>query len=180
MIWSSTMILKPCSAAIIAAGLLRLNGFLLPSALAPIFTWHLRIPFQIQPYQFTFTVAQPLTAAMIVIVTVINYFGVHIAVRFQILLTSLKVAAVAAIALLKLTLGRASGTVSAMTALPAIWISFFSAYSWMAFNCRANPSSSTSTVLPFDCRRHLNEQLGLYRELEGAHELSSFTCRCAS
>src|SRR5215471_20451286 len=96
--WASTMILKPGSGAIIAAGLVRLSGFLLPSVLTPIFMWHLRIPFQAQPYQLTFTVAQLLAAAMIVIVTVINYFGVRTAGRFQILLTSLKVAAVAAIA----------------------------------------------------------------------------------
>jgi len=114
--WASTMILKPGSGAIIAAGLVRLSGFLLPSVLTPIFMWHLRIPFQAQPYQLTFTVAQLLAAAMIVIVTVINYFGVRTAGRFQILLTSLKVAAVAAIALLGLTLARGIGSASTMTA----------------------------------------------------------------
>ena len=117
--WASTMILKPGSGAIIAAGLLRLSGFLLPSLLNPIFTWHIRIPFQVQPYQFTFTVAQLLAAAMIVIVTVINYFGVRTAGRFQILLTSLKVAAVAAIVLLGFTLASGIGTESAMMASPA-------------------------------------------------------------
>jgi APA family basic amino acid/polyamine antiporter len=117
--WASTMILKPGSGAIIAAGLLRLSGFLLPSLLNPIFTWHIRIPFQVQPYQFTFTVAQLLAAAMIVIVTVINYFGVRTAGRFQILLTSLKVAAVAAIVLLGFTLASGIGAESAMMASPA-------------------------------------------------------------
>jgi basic amino acid/polyamine antiporter, APA family len=117
--WTSTMILKPGSGAIIAAGLLRLAGFLLPSAVAPIFTWHLKLPFQIQPSEFTFTTAQPLAAAMIVIVTVINYFGVRTAGRFQIFLTSLKVAAVAAIVLLGVTLGRGNGTKPALMALPA-------------------------------------------------------------
>src|ERR1700756_194898 len=98
--WTSTMIMKPGSGAIIAAGFLGLPGFFLPNAAAPLLTWHLRIPFQIQPYQFTFTVAQPLAAAMIVIVTVINYFGVRTAGRFQIFLTLLKIIAVVAIVLL--------------------------------------------------------------------------------
>lgn len=61
--WTSTMIMKPGSGAIIAAGLLRLTGFLLPNAATPLVTWHLRLLFQIQSYQFTFTVAQPLAAS---------------------------------------------------------------------------------------------------------------------
>jgi basic amino acid/polyamine antiporter, APA family len=117
--WTSTMIMKPGSGAIIAAGLLRLTGFLLPHAAAPLLTWHLRILFHIQPYQFTFTVAQPLAAAMIVIVTVINYFGVRTAGRFQIFLTLLKIIAVVAIVLLGVTLGRGLGTESALMTLPA-------------------------------------------------------------
>src|ERR1700756_5969033 len=48
--WGSTVIFKTRSGAIIAAGLSRLSGFLLPSLLNPIFTWHIRIPFQVQPY----------------------------------------------------------------------------------------------------------------------------------
>jgi APA family basic amino acid/polyamine antiporter len=108
--WTSAIIMRPASAATIAAGLLRFATFLLPSLSTPIFTWHIWIPSQSQPYQFTFTFAQSGAAAMIVLVTVINYFGVRTAGRFQILLSSLKVAAVAAIVILGLTLvGKGSG-----------------------------------------------------------------------
>ena len=108
--WTSAMIMRPASAATIAAGLLRFATFLLPSLGTPIFIWHIWIPFQSQPYQFVFTFAQSVAAAMIVLVTIINYFGVRTAGRFQILLSSLKVAAVAAIVILGLTLaGNSSG-----------------------------------------------------------------------
>jgi basic amino acid/polyamine antiporter, APA family len=108
--WASSMIMRPCAAAVMAAGLLRFLGFLLPSVANPIFTWHLIFPFQSKPYQFSFTVAQPLAAGIIVLVTAINYVGVRTAGHFQILLTSLKVAAILAIVILGLTLGRLSGT----------------------------------------------------------------------
>jgi hypothetical protein len=71
--WTSSMIMRPGGAAVTAAGLLRFTGFLLPSVANPIFTWHLTLPFQLQPYQFTFTAAQPLAAGTIVLVTAINY-----------------------------------------------------------------------------------------------------------
>jgi len=63
----------------------------------------------LQPYQFTFTAAQLLAAGIIVLVTAINYLGVRTAGHFQIFLTSLKVAAVAGIVILGLTLGTLSG-----------------------------------------------------------------------
>lgn len=108
--WTSAMIMRPASAATIAAGLLRFATFLLPSLSTPLFIWHIWTPFQSQPYQFTFTLAQPLAAAMIVLVTIINYFGVRRAGRFQVILTSLKVAAVGAIVILGLMLvGKNSG-----------------------------------------------------------------------
>src|SRR6266516_120759 len=98
--WTSSIIMRPGMAAVIAAGLLRFTGFLLPSVANPIFTWHLTVPFQSHPYQFTFTAAQPIAAGLIVLVTAINYLGVRTAGHFQIFLTSLKVAAVVAIVIL--------------------------------------------------------------------------------
>jgi APA family basic amino acid/polyamine antiporter len=109
--WTSAMIMRPASAATIAAGLFRFATFLLPSLSTPIFIWHIWIPFQSQPYQFTFTFTQPLAALMIAVVAIINYFGVRAAGGFQILLSSLKVAAVAAIVILGLMLaGKRSGS----------------------------------------------------------------------
>src|SRR6266704_6957999 len=106
--WTSSMIMRPGGAAVTAAGLLRFTGFLLPSVANPIFTWDLTLPFQLQPYQFTFTTAQLLAAGIIVLVTAINYLGVRTAGHFQIFLTSLKVGAVVAIVILGLTLGTLS------------------------------------------------------------------------
>src|SRR5437667_6366072 len=107
--WTSSMIMRPGAAAVVAAGLLRFTGFLLPSVANPIFTWHLALPFRLQPDQFTFTAAQLLAAGIIVLVTAINYVGVRTAGHFQIFLTSLKVAAVVAIVILGLTLSTLSG-----------------------------------------------------------------------
>src|SRR5664279_654761 len=95
--WTSSMIMRPGSAAIIAAGLLRFVGFLLPSVTRPIFSWTVRLPFQPQPYQFSFTYAQPLAALAIVLVAAMNYLGVRTVGRFQVCLTALKLAAVALI-----------------------------------------------------------------------------------
>jgi basic amino acid/polyamine antiporter, APA family len=112
--WTSAMIMKPGSAAIIAGGLLRFVGFLLPSVADPMFTWHVRIPFESQPYQFTFTAAQPLAAGVVVVVSGLNYLGVRTAGRVQVFLTALKVAAVAAILVLGL---RAKGLAGAQQPL---------------------------------------------------------------
>jgi basic amino acid/polyamine antiporter, APA family len=95
--WTSSMIMRPGSAAIIAAGLLRFVGFLWPSVARPIVTWNLRLPFQPQPYQFAFTYAQPLAALAIVLVAAMNYLGVRTVGRFQVFLTALKLVAVALI-----------------------------------------------------------------------------------
>lgn len=116
--WTSAMIMRPASAATIAAGLLRFASFLLPSLSIPIFIWNIWTPFRSQPYQFTFTFAQPLAAVMIAVVAGINYFGVRTAGRFQILLSSLKVAAVAAIVILGLTLARKSTGIEPGLATP--------------------------------------------------------------
>ncbi len=116
--WTSALIMRPGSAAIIAAGLLRFVGFLLPSVTTPIFTWNLWIPFQPQPYHFTFTAAQPLAAAVVVVVTGLNYLGVRTAGRFQVFLTALKVAAVAAILVLGLTARGFTGVQPAFFASP--------------------------------------------------------------
>jgi APA family basic amino acid/polyamine antiporter len=117
--WTSSMIIRPGMSAVIVAGLLRFTGFLLPSVANPILTWHLTLPFQLQPYQFTLTAAQPIAAGIIVLVTAINYLGVRTAGHFQIFLTSLKVAAVVAIVIFGLTLGKLSGFHPSPIASPA-------------------------------------------------------------
>jgi basic amino acid/polyamine antiporter, APA family len=117
--WAASMIMRPGMAAVIAAGLLRFTGFLLPSVANPIFTWHLTLPFLSQSYQFTFTAAQPLAAGIIVLVTAINYLGVRTAGHFQVFLTSLKVAALVGIVILGLTLGKLSAIHHTLITWPA-------------------------------------------------------------
>jgi basic amino acid/polyamine antiporter, APA family len=104
--WTSAMILKPAPAAVITAGIVRLAGFVVPSITTPIFTWHLRLPFLSHPCQFILSPAQPLAVTVIVVVTALNYFAVKTVGRFQILLTTLKVAGVVAIVILGLIPGK--------------------------------------------------------------------------
>jgi len=95
--WTFSVIMRPGTAAGSAAGLLRFVGFLVPSVTSPIFVWNLHVPFQSQPYQFTFTAAQPLAAVTVVFVTMLNYLGVRAVGRVQIFLTALKIATIIAI-----------------------------------------------------------------------------------
>ena len=117
--WTSSMIMKPGTSAIIAAGLLRFVGFLAPSVTAPIFLWNLNIPFRSQPYQFTFSAAQPLAAGVVGLVTALNYFGVRTVGRFQVFLTALKIATIAAILVLGITASSSMGGRTAFIPSPA-------------------------------------------------------------
>src|SRR5580693_5240859 len=117
--WTSSMIMRPCSAAVIAAGLLRFVGFLAPSVTTPIFFWNLHIPFQSQPYQFTFSAAQPLAAGVVVLVSALNYLGVRTVGRFQVFLTALKIATVAAILVLGITASSSMGDQTAFIPSPS-------------------------------------------------------------
>jgi len=55
---------------------------------APLFTGHIR------QFEFTFTVAQPLAAFIVLAVTAVNYLSVQMNGAIQILLTSLKMGAI--------------------------------------------------------------------------------------
>lgn len=98
--WTFCMIMRPGAAAGMAAGLLRFVGFLAPSVTAPIFVSTLHLPFLSQPYQVTFTAAQPLAAVVVVFATVLNYLGVRTVGHVQIFLTALKMATIVAILVL--------------------------------------------------------------------------------
>ncbi len=116
--WTSSMIMRPGALAVVAAGLLRFVGFLAPSVNAPIFVLNLNIPFQSQPYPFTFSAAQPLAAAAVVLVTVLNYLGVRTVGRFQVFLTALKIGTIAAIIVLGITASISIGARAAFVAAP--------------------------------------------------------------
>jgi basic amino acid/polyamine antiporter, APA family len=98
--WTSSTIVETAACAGIAAGFLRLLGFLVPAAATPLFFLHIPGPFQAKTYEFAFTTAQPLAAGVIVLVTAINYLSVRSGGRIQLLTSSLKVGAIAALIVL--------------------------------------------------------------------------------
>lgn len=98
--------MNPASLATVAAGLLRFTEFVFRLVMTPILTWHIPGLLQPKPYQFTLTPARPLAAAVIAAMAAMNYFGVRTARRIQIVLVTIKVAAVISIIVLGLALGR--------------------------------------------------------------------------
>jgi len=89
--WMSSFLDRPVAMATLAAGCLRFLGFLFPFVAAPLFTCHLG------RFTFTFTVAQPLAALVVVIFTAINYLSVRMSGAIQMVLTSLKIGAIGTI-----------------------------------------------------------------------------------
>ena len=86
--WMSSFLERPVGMATLAAGFVRFLGFLFPVVGTPLFTSHFG------RYDFTFTTAQPLAAFVVVVATAINYFSVRMSGAIQVLLTSLKMAAI--------------------------------------------------------------------------------------
>jgi|HubBroStandDraft_1064217.scaffolds.fasta_scaffold51729_1 APA family basic amino acid/polyamine antiporter len=86
--WMSSFLERPVAMATLAAGFLRFLGFIFPAVATPLFTSHLG------SYDFTFTVAQPLAALVVIAVTAINYLSVRLGGSIQVLLTSLKITAI--------------------------------------------------------------------------------------
>jgi amino acid transporter len=128
--WMSSFLERPVAMATLAAGFLRFLGFLFPVVATPLFTSH------IGRYAFSFTVAQPLAALVVVAVTAVNYLSVRLGGGIQVLLTSLKIGAILAIVAAGVLFGKGHaaaiatvvpslgwGTVGAvLTALvPAMW-----------------------------------------------------------
>ena len=96
--WMHSIVGRPASAAAVAAGLLRFWSFLTPAVAAPIYVFTVRLPFlATQDLRFVFTWAQPLAVGALVLVTFTNYLGVKFGGELQVVLTTLKVAAVLAI-----------------------------------------------------------------------------------
>lgn len=111
--WTSSLILRPGSAAIIASGFSRLAGFLWPSFATPALVWQLT-----HSYRTTLSKAQLGAAACVLIAMLINYFGIRAAGRFQILLTGSKVVAVVAIVTLGFATARTGAIGAVLTAAP--------------------------------------------------------------
>jgi len=92
--WTAAIVASPAAMAAIAAGLLLFWSFLMPAVATPLFVWLIPLPFQAELYEFRFTLAQPLAVLVILLVTVVNYFGVRQGGRVQVVLTVIKVVAV--------------------------------------------------------------------------------------
>jgi APA family basic amino acid/polyamine antiporter len=128
--WMSSFLERPVGMATLAAGFLRFLGFLFPVVAAPLFMWH------VGRFDFTFTMAQPLAALVVVAVTAINYLSVRLGGAIQVVLTTLKMGTIAVIVVAGVLFGKHAafdaapqftrlglGTISGfLTALvPAMW-----------------------------------------------------------
>jgi APA family basic amino acid/polyamine antiporter len=98
--WMTSFLERPVGMATLAAGFLRFVGFLFPVVTAPLFTGH------IGGYDFSFTVAQPLAALVVVAVTAINYLSVRMGGAIQVVLTSLKMGTIAVIVIAGVLFGK--------------------------------------------------------------------------
>src|SRR5882724_1503665 len=86
--WMSAFLDRPVAMATLAAGFLRFLGFLFPVVSTPLFTAHFA------GSEFAFTLAQPLAALAVLLVTAVNYLSVKFSGGIQVLLTSLKIATI--------------------------------------------------------------------------------------
>jgi amino acid transporter len=89
--WMSSFLDRPVAMATLAAGFLRFLGFLFPFLANSLFVYHLG------QFTFSFTVAQPIAALVVVTFTAINYLSVRMSGAIQVVLTSLKIGAIATI-----------------------------------------------------------------------------------
>src|SRR5499425_3572795 len=95
--WTSSTVVETAACAGIAAGFLRLIGFLVPAVATPLFSLHIPGLFHAKTYEFAFTAAQPLAAGVILLLTAINYLSVRSGGRIQVLVSSMKIGALAAL-----------------------------------------------------------------------------------
>ncbi|HYL83468.1 MAG TPA: amino acid permease [Candidatus Angelobacter sp.] len=98
--WMNNLVGKPASIATIAAGFLIFLSYFVPAVRTPIFTLHMRLPFTAVSSEFVFTWAQPIAAAAIAFMSFINYLGVRLAGRLQVVLTCIKIGAILAVVIL--------------------------------------------------------------------------------
>src|SRR5271163_3847923 len=106
--WMHSTVGESASAASIAAGFARFLSVFVPAIAVPLFTFHFTVPFSAKPYEFAFTWAQPVAVGALLVFTVINYLGVRIGGRVQIVLTVIKVASILAIVAAAFALGHGS------------------------------------------------------------------------
>ncbi len=113
--WMSSFLDRPVAMATLAAGFLRLMGFLFPIVDTPLFRGHLA------GYDFTFTAAQPLAALVVLAVTAINYLNVRTGGAIQVFLTCLKMGTIVVIVVAGVLFGRHETVATAAAAMPLGW-----------------------------------------------------------
>lgn len=106
--WTYSIIGAPTSIATIAAGVLQMAGYLFPVIATPLYVFHFNSIFTHAPSTFIFTWAQPLAVGAIALITTVNYFGVKLGGRVQVVLTIIKVAAVVAVIIIGFLFGKGS------------------------------------------------------------------------
>src|SRR5208282_3991792 len=113
--WMSSFLDRPVAMATLAAGFLRLMGFLFPVIGTPLFRGHLG------SYEIAFTAAQPLAALVVLAVTAINYLNVRTGGAIQVLLTCLKVGTIVAIVVAGILFGRPHLVEATTATAPLVW-----------------------------------------------------------
>jgi APA family basic amino acid/polyamine antiporter len=110
--WTHSIVARPASVASIAAGVLRFWGFMMPSVAAPIhvFDWDYNLFGAAHHFHFVFSWAQPLAILVISLITGINYLGVRLGGRVQVVLTIIKVASVVSIVIAGFAFSKGGGT----------------------------------------------------------------------
>jgi amino acid transporter len=118
--WMHSVVGRPCSVATIAAGLMRFISFLRPTVGETLVTYPIWVPFAHAPYSYHLTPAEPLAVCAIAAVTFVNYLGVRLGGHVQVVLTSIKILAVAAVIALAAFMGH-GGVRNLRPVLPDVW-----------------------------------------------------------
>jgi basic amino acid/polyamine antiporter, APA family len=101
--WADSFLMGPAALATLAAGFMEFAGFLFPGLNAPWLTVHAG------HLAFTLAVAQPLAAALVLGLMALNCLSVNVGGSIQLVLSSLKVAAIVLIILAGVLLAKPMG-----------------------------------------------------------------------
>lgn len=110
--WMDSVVALPVAVAAIAAAFVRFLGFLFPSIIAPWFTLHLG------GHPFTLTTAEPLAAAVVLLVTALNYLSVRVGGAVQLLCSVIKIGSIVTIVIAGLVFAKPATHVA--SPLPAL------------------------------------------------------------
>lgn len=103
--WTHAVLVRPCSGATIATGLLQFATFLVPTLGVPLGIWKLSVPVTSGVFSLAVTPAQVWTVAVLAAVAFINYLGVRLSGRIQVALTALKVSVLVGVVGVAFTVG---------------------------------------------------------------------------